>query len=172
MALVSQLRSAMRRRVVAVLQRHLTKPLRSYEQRIPNSLANLKEQLRTGDVILVEGDQRVSQVIRYLTQSSWSHSALYVGDDVRKGARQHRRADDTARGLAAIRQRRTAKAPRDETERQQVAAELVKFNHLAAGKFDYCRIEWANDGERPSAAVGLSTPITAAASGRPKASAA
>ncbi len=74
----------MRRRVVGVLRRHLTKPLRSYEQRIPNSLANLKEQLRPGDVILVEGDQRVSQVIRYLTQSSWSHSALYVGDELRR----------------------------------------------------------------------------------------
>ena len=84
MALVSQLRSSMRRRVVAVLRRHLTKPLRSYEQRIPNSLANLKEQLRPGDVILVEGDQRVSQVIRYLTQSSWSHSALYIGDELRR----------------------------------------------------------------------------------------
>ena len=73
MAFVSRIRSSMRRRVVAVLGRHLTKPLRSYEQRIPNNLANLQEQLRPGDVILVEGDQRVSQVIRYLTQSSWSH---------------------------------------------------------------------------------------------------
>ena len=84
MAIVSRLRSSMRRRVVAVLQRHLTKPLRAYEQRIPNSLVNLQEQLRPGDVILVEGDQRVSQVIRYLTQSSWSHSALYIGDELRR----------------------------------------------------------------------------------------
>ena len=84
MALVSQLRSSVRRRVVGVLRRHLTKPLRSYEQRIPNNLANLKEQLRPGDVILVEGDQRVSQVIRYLTQSSWSHSAFYIGDELRR----------------------------------------------------------------------------------------
>lgn len=84
MAFVSRIRSSMRRRVVAVLGRHLTKPLRSYEQRIPNNLANLQEQLRPGDVILVEGDQRVSQVIRYLTQSSWSHSALYIGDELRR----------------------------------------------------------------------------------------
>jgi Permuted papain-like amidase enzyme, YaeF/YiiX, C92 family len=84
MAILSRLRSVVRRRVVAVLRRHLTKPLRSYEQRIPNSLENLKEQLRPGDVILVEGDQRVSQVIRYLTQSSWSHSALYIGDELRR----------------------------------------------------------------------------------------
>jgi hypothetical protein len=84
MAIVSTVRATMRRRVVAVLRRHLTKPLRSYEQRIPNSLPNLKLHLRPGDVILVEGDQRVSQVIRYLTQSSWSHSALYIGDELRR----------------------------------------------------------------------------------------
>jgi hypothetical protein len=84
MPLVARLRSTVRRRVVAVLRRLLTKPLHTYEQRIPNSLANLKEQLRAGDVILVEGDQRVSQVIRYLTQSSWSHSALYIGDELRR----------------------------------------------------------------------------------------
>ena len=84
MGLVSRVRSTLRRRVVAVLRRLLTKPLRSYEQRIPNSLANLQEQLRPGDIILVEGDQRVSQVIRYLTQSSWSHSALYIGDELRR----------------------------------------------------------------------------------------
>ncbi|HVO28297.1 MAG TPA: YiiX/YebB-like N1pC/P60 family cysteine hydrolase [Candidatus Margulisiibacteriota bacterium] len=82
--MASRLRSALRRRVVGVLKRLLTKPLRTYEQRIPNSLANLKEQLCPGDVILVEGDQRVSQVIRYLTQSSWSHSALYIGDELRR----------------------------------------------------------------------------------------
>src|SRR5262249_5863702 len=43
-----------------------------------------KEHLRPGDVVLVEGDQRISQVIRYLTQSSWSHSALYIGDELRR----------------------------------------------------------------------------------------
>lgn len=67
-----------------LLTRLLTRPLRGYEQRVPNSLANLKAQLRKGDVILVEGDQRVSQVIKYLTTSSWSHTALYIGDELRR----------------------------------------------------------------------------------------
>ncbi|MFQ5665975.1 MAG: YiiX/YebB-like N1pC/P60 family cysteine hydrolase [Candidatus Binatia bacterium] len=74
----------MRRWLVDFTLRLLTKPLRSYEQRIPNSLPRLQEQLRPGDVVLVEGDQRISQVIRYLTQSSWSHSALYIGDELRR----------------------------------------------------------------------------------------
>jgi hypothetical protein len=35
--------------------------------------------LRPGDVLLVEGNSRVSTAIKYLTQSTWSHAALYVG---------------------------------------------------------------------------------------------
>ncbi|MCH9764751.1 MAG: lipo-like protein, partial [Alphaproteobacteria bacterium] len=40
----------------------------------------MQQTLRPGDVILVDGRDKVSAAIRYLTQSSWSHSALYVGD--------------------------------------------------------------------------------------------
>jgi hypothetical protein len=36
--------------------------------------------LEPGDVLLIEGNRRVSIAIKYLTQSTWSHSALYVGD--------------------------------------------------------------------------------------------
>jgi len=35
--------------------------------------------LRPGDVLLVEGRSRISSAIKYLTQSTWSHAALYVG---------------------------------------------------------------------------------------------
>lgn len=74
----------LRKRIISFLGQQLAQPLRTYEQRIPNDVAALKGQLRPGDVILVEGDQRVSQVIRYLTQSSWSHSAMYIGDELRR----------------------------------------------------------------------------------------
>ena len=308
MPIVSHLRSTMRRRVVGVLRRLLTKPLRSYEQRIPNSLGNLKEQLHPGDVILVEGDQRVSQVIRYLTQSSWSHSALYIGDELRRfkpeladtllaehgtearhliieatveqgvacapvakyinynlrvcrprGLRRqdldHILAEVTGQigrgynvrhifelgryffpvSLIPRRFRRAALAYGGETTRRVICTtmlarafarvgypivprvtldevltphtwlgrlvgrnghsvraryskenpalitprdfdlspyfEIVKFNHLAGGKFDYRRIEWASEEERPVAAP-TSSPQTSAAIGKPKASAA
>jgi len=36
--------------------------------------------LAPGDVLLVEGSSRISTVIKYLTQSTWSHAALYVGE--------------------------------------------------------------------------------------------
>ncbi len=59
----------------------LTKPIKSYSLHVPNDIAALKRHIRKGDVILVEGNERISQCIKYLTQSSWSHSALYVGDE-------------------------------------------------------------------------------------------
>ncbi len=42
--------------------------------------AMLQAALRPGDVLLVEGNSRISLAIKYLTQSTWSHAALYVGD--------------------------------------------------------------------------------------------
>jgi hypothetical protein len=44
-----------------------------------NDMTALREALRPGDVLLVEGKGRISGSIKYLTQSAWSHSALYVG---------------------------------------------------------------------------------------------
>jgi hypothetical protein len=68
------------------IERFLTKPMATYDLRVGNDFERLRGQLRKGDVLLVEGDQRVSAAIKYLTQSSWSHAALYVGDElVRRG---------------------------------------------------------------------------------------
>ncbi len=47
----------------------------------PEALAAV---LQPGDVLLVEGNTRVSGIIKYLTQSTWSHSALYVGSRFNK----------------------------------------------------------------------------------------
>jgi hypothetical protein len=60
--------------------RLLTKPRAGYTRIQPNNLAKLRHAIRKGDVVLVDGDQRVSEVIKYLTQSSWSHAAIYVGE--------------------------------------------------------------------------------------------
>jgi len=74
--------SRLRRYVINLATTLLTKPLCSYERRTANDLASLRRHIKKGDVILVEGDQRVSEVIKYLTQSSWSHSAIYIGDEL------------------------------------------------------------------------------------------
>ncbi len=43
--------------------------------------ALLARTLRRGDVLLVEGSSRFSTAIKYLTQSTWSHAALYIGEE-------------------------------------------------------------------------------------------
>src|SRR5439155_25942509 len=53
--------------------------------------AALKRHLKKGDVILVEGEQRISEVVKYLTQSSWSHPAIYIGDELIR--RRHPQAE-------------------------------------------------------------------------------
>src|SRR5205823_13186401 len=70
----------LRNKVFAVATRALTKPRGNYTLLLPNDFDALLGVIRPGDVILVDGDQRVSQVIKYLTQSTWSHSVLYVGE--------------------------------------------------------------------------------------------
>jgi len=39
----------------------------------------LKTEIRAADIILVEGRSRVSRMIRKITQSRWTHSAIYIG---------------------------------------------------------------------------------------------
>ncbi len=39
----------------------------------------IRQEVKIGDVILVEGRSRVSDVIKLITQSRWSHAALYIG---------------------------------------------------------------------------------------------
>lgn len=51
-----------------------------YEPYTPSDPETLRRALQPGDILLVEGNQRISNAIKYLTQSTWSHSAFYVGD--------------------------------------------------------------------------------------------
>ncbi|MEP3630748.1 MAG: YiiX/YebB-like N1pC/P60 family cysteine hydrolase [Hyphomicrobiales bacterium] len=48
----------------------------------PSDLRTMRAILRPGDIVLVEGNRQVSSAIKYLTQSTWSHAAMYVGDSV------------------------------------------------------------------------------------------
>src|ERR1700738_3549438 len=62
-------------RLIAWLQ----KPANHREPSAPNDSTALRDTLRPGDVLLVEGKGSISGNIKYLTQPAWSHSALYVG---------------------------------------------------------------------------------------------
>src|SRR5262245_49007923 len=72
----------LRSKVFDFAARVLTKPRGNYTLLLPNDFESLLGALQIGDVILVDGDQRISEVIKYLTQSTWSHSVLYVGDEI------------------------------------------------------------------------------------------
>jgi len=74
------MRSSLRHLLYRHATRILTAPLGRYLRSSGQDVDVLKRHVRKGDVLLVCGDQRVSEVIRYLTQSSWSHAAIYVGD--------------------------------------------------------------------------------------------
>ena len=58
----------------------LSKSPPSYQRFEDISLEDLAFVLEAGDIVLVEGDTRISTAIKYLTQSSWSHACLYVGE--------------------------------------------------------------------------------------------
>ena len=61
-----------------LIARYLTQRV-SQPQLATVEIDKLAAALMPGDVLLVEGDTRISGAIKYLTQSTWSHAALYVG---------------------------------------------------------------------------------------------
>lgn len=61
------------------LARFLTRPRSNYEQFSVLTQQQLDDTLEPGDLLLVEGNSKVSTAIKYLTQSTWSHVCMYVG---------------------------------------------------------------------------------------------
>jgi len=69
---------SIRSRIVSKINHWLTKdrkatgmPLCDFER--------ISYEIKPGDVLLIEGRSRVSEVIKTITQSPWTHSALYIG---------------------------------------------------------------------------------------------
>jgi len=58
---------------------YLSRPIQDFEPPATYSMDQLRAMLQPGDVLLIEGNLRISSVIKYITQSTWSHVALYVG---------------------------------------------------------------------------------------------
>jgi hypothetical protein len=53
--------------------------LHVHQANLVTPVARLKASLRVADVVLIEGHSRLSMAVKYLTQSTWSHAAVYVG---------------------------------------------------------------------------------------------
>lgn len=62
------------------LARFLEQPSGSYKPFSISDTETLRQHMRPGDVLLVEGNLRISVAIKYLTQSTWSHAAMFVGN--------------------------------------------------------------------------------------------
>lgn len=61
------------------LSRYLSQAHHTHSLAAPTDPVRLMACLQPGDVLLVEGQSRFSVAIKYLTQSTWSHAALFVG---------------------------------------------------------------------------------------------
>jgi hypothetical protein len=62
------------------LARYLVQPSKNTVPTVASSKPELLcATLQKGDVLLVEGISRFSTAVKYLTQSTWSHAALYIG---------------------------------------------------------------------------------------------
>jgi cell wall-associated NlpC family hydrolase len=69
----------LRARVVAALADFLGRPAMRYRCATTTDARSLSAVLRNGDVLLTEGHTRAAVLVRRLTQSTWSHVAMYVG---------------------------------------------------------------------------------------------
>jgi Permuted papain-like amidase enzyme, YaeF/YiiX, C92 family len=65
---------------------YLLQPTGRYAPFFAPDPAVIRKALMPGDIVLVEGNTRLSAIIKFLTQSTWSHAALYVGERPDDGA--------------------------------------------------------------------------------------
>ncbi|PCI49976.1 MAG: lipo-like protein [Alphaproteobacteria bacterium] len=76
----------LQKKIAELILHYLHKPVWRYETFSVTSPQILESYLRPGDVLLVEGNQRVSSIIKFLTQSTWSHATLYIGGALKESA--------------------------------------------------------------------------------------
>jgi len=62
------------------LARFLTRSDEEKESVSTCSREALMEALQPGDILLIDGASRISMAIKYITQSTWSHAAICIGE--------------------------------------------------------------------------------------------
>lgn len=66
------------RTIGGYLAAFLSKPRPSYELHQTSSIEKVFAVIKRGDILLVDGNSRISTAIKYITQSTWSHSSFYI----------------------------------------------------------------------------------------------
>ena len=86
------------------LARFLSRPNPRYKPLATTDLDAISKVIAPGDVLLVEGNTRFSTAIKYLSQSTWSHAALYVGNaaDPQDAARRELVEADVVNGVLTV----------------------------------------------------------------------
>lgn len=109
-------------RLRQAVARFLNRRVAADELRVPNDMTRLYRHIRKGDVVLVEGELRLSQLVKFATRSHWSHAALYVGDELLRRGGQLR--DQARANFGRLADRLLVEAL---TEEGVVAAPLAKY---------------------------------------------
>jgi Permuted papain-like amidase enzyme, YaeF/YiiX, C92 family len=70
----------LRENISRTILRYLSKPTTRYAPFFSPPPDVFQRALQPADILLIEGNTRLSAIIKFLTQSTWSHAALYLGD--------------------------------------------------------------------------------------------
>src|SRR6478736_2186021 len=69
----------LREHISRAILRYLSKPTKRYAPFFSPEPEIFRRALEPGDIVLIEGNTRLSAIIKFLTQSTWSHASLYLG---------------------------------------------------------------------------------------------
>jgi Permuted papain-like amidase enzyme, YaeF/YiiX, C92 family len=76
---IAAARARMRERLLDLWMTFLTHPRKARHSTVAAESQLRSAHLRPGDVLLTEGNTRAALLIKYVTGSTWSHVAMYVG---------------------------------------------------------------------------------------------
>ncbi len=87
--------------IINLASKWLTKPeSTSLSRDYLSDFNRVCREIKIGDLLLIEGNNRVSSIIRHITQSVWTHAVLYIGrlheiqnEEVRQWVRTHISSD-------------------------------------------------------------------------------
>ena len=71
--------STLAQKVSRYIINYIRSPLAGYHSFTTLPAKQLSAVMEAGDILLVEGNTRLANAIKYLTHSNWSHAALYIG---------------------------------------------------------------------------------------------
>jgi hypothetical protein len=106
----------------------------------------LFKSVRKGDVVLIEGSSEISRIIKLFTNSYWSHSAFYVGDELVKPGCPYREKYENKFGIDADHliieangSEGVIAVPLRKYQNHNISPnfEVIKFNIIGSESFDY-----------------------------------